>query len=387
MTLKQSPYPVVMARLIALDMPASKTFVELVQRVWSNGDAVLPIDQRLPKHGKKLLLDAMSPSEIIDASFDSSALPDGRPMQDGEALVIASSGSTGSPKGIIHTHSSVLAGAQASASRLQLTAIDHWLVCIPVSHVGGFSVISRAMHTGAKLTLHPNFDVTAVRQAAENGATHTSLVATALSRIDTSLFKTILLGGSSAPANLPNNVVTTYGMTETGGGVVYNGEPLDNVEIKIEEGEIYLRCPMLMCGYRNEQTLSLKDGWYATGDMGEIINTGKLSVYGRKTDMIITGGENVWPSVVEASLSSHPMIDQVVVRGTPDTNWGQRVVAYLVLNDSLDTSEESLLSNLRKHVKHTLPAFCAPQQVIVLDQIPRTSLGKVDVQGLPNINS
>jgi O-succinylbenzoic acid--CoA ligase len=383
MTLKQSPYPDVMARLIALDMPASKTFVELVQRVWSNGDAVLPIDQRLPQHGKKLLLDAMSPSEIIDASFDSSALPDGRPMQDGEALVIASSGSTGSPKGIIHTHSSVLAGAQASASRLQLTASDHWLVCIPVSHVGGFSVISRAMHTGAALSLHPNFDVTAVRQAAENGATHTSLVATALSRIDTSLFKTILLGGSSAPANLPNNVITTYGMTETGGGVVYNGEPLSNVEIKIEEGEIYLRCPMLTCGYRNEQTLSLKDGWYATGDMGEI-NNGKLSVHGRKTDMIITGGENVWPSAVEASLSSHPMINQVVVRGTPDTNWGQRVVAYVVLNGSLNTSEESLLSNLREHVKHTLPAFCAPQQLIVLNQIPRTSLGKVDAQALPS---
>jgi O-succinylbenzoic acid--CoA ligase len=383
MTLKQSPYPDVMARLIALDMPASKTFVELVQRVWSNGDAVLPIDQRLPQHGKKLLLDAMSPSEIIDASFDSSALPDGRPMQDGEALVIVSSGSTGSPKGIIHTHSSILAGAQASASRLQLNASDHWLVCIPVSHVGGFSVISRAMHTGAALSLHPNFDVTAVRQAAENGATHTSLVATALSRIDTSLFKTILLGGSSAPANLPNNVITTYGMTETGGGVVYNGEPLSNVEIKIEEGEIYLRCPMLTCGYRNDQTLSLKDGWYATGDMGEI-NNGKLSVHGRKTDMIITGGENVWPSAVEASLSSHPMINQVVVRGTPDTNWGQRVVAYVVLIGSLNTSEESLLTNLREHVKHTLPAFCAPQQLIVLNQIPRTSLGKVDAQALPS---
>ena len=383
MTLKQSPYPDVMARLIALDMPASKTFVELVQRVWSNGDAVLPIDQRLPQHGKKLLLDAMSPSEIIDASFDSSALPDGRPMQDGEALVIVSSGSTGSPKGIIHTHSSILAGAQARASRLQLNASDHWLVCIPVSHVGGFSVISRAMHTGAALSLHPNFDVTAVRQAAENGATHTSLVATALSRIDTSLFKTILLGGSSAPANLPNNVITTYGMTETGGGVVYNGEPLSNVEIKIEEGEIYLRCPMLTCGYRNDQTLSLKDGWYATGDMGEI-NNGKLSVHGRKTDMIITGGENVWPSAVEASLSSHPMIDQVVVRGTPDTNWGQRVVAYVVLIGSLNTSEESLLTNLREHVKHTLPAFCAPQQLIVLNQIPRTSLGKVDAQALPS---
>ena len=383
MTLKQSPYPVVMARLIALDMPASKTFVDLVQRVWSNGDAILPIDQRLPHTGKQMLLDTMNPSEVIDASFNSSPLPNGRPMQDGEALVIASSGSTGSPKGIIHTHTSILAGAQASASRLQLTANDHWLICIPVSHVGGFSVVSRALHTGAALSLHPNFDVAAIQQAAKNGATHTSLVATALSRIDTSLFRTILLGGSSAPANLPNNVITTYGMTETGGGVVYNGEPLSNVEIKIEEGEIYLRCPMLTCGYRNDQTLSLKDGWYATGDMGEI-NNGKLSVHGRKTDMIITGGENVWPSAVEASLSSHPMINQVVVRSAPDITWGQRVVAYVVLADSLGTSDESLLSDLREHVKHTLPAFCAPQQLIVLNQIPRTSLGKVDARALPS---
>ena len=105
-----------MARLIALDMPASKTFVDLVQRAWSNGDAVLPIDQRLPLAGKKMLLDAMAPSEIIDASFTASTLPNGRPMQDGDALVIASSGSTGSPKGIIHTHSSILSGAKARYS-------------------------------------------------------------------------------------------------------------------------------------------------------------------------------------------------------------------------------------------------------------------------------
>ena len=373
-----------MARLIALDMPASKTFVDLVQRAWSNGDAVLPIDQRLRPAGKKMLMDTMAPSEIIDANFTASSLSNGRPMQDGDALVIASSGSTGSPKGIIHTHSSILSGAQASASRLQLSAGDHWLVCIPVSHVGGFSVIARALHTGAALTLHPTFDATAVQDAMKNGATHTSLVATALSRIDSSLFKSILLGGSSAPANLPSNVITTYGMTETGGGVVYNGQPLDKVEIKIVDGEILLRCPMLMRAYRNDQTLSLEDGWYATGDIGEINENGKLSVHGRQTDLIITGGENVWPSVVENSLASHPIVNQVVVRGTPDTTWGQRVVAYVVLNDSAQTSEEKLLSDLREHVKHTLPAFCAPQQIIVVPEILRTSLGKVDVQALPS---
>jgi o-succinylbenzoate---CoA ligase len=372
-----------MARLIALDMPASKTFVNLVQRAWSNGDAVLPIDQRLPLGGKKAILDAMAPSEIIDSSFTSSSLTNGHPVQDGDALVIASSGSTGSAKGIIHTHSSLLAAAQASASRLQLTSDDHWLVCIPVSHVGGFSVIARALHTGAALTLHPTFDAVAVQEASQNGATHTSLVATALSRIDPSLFRAILLGGSSAPANLPSNVITTYGMTETGGGVVYNGQPLDNVEIKIVDDEIFLRCPMLMRTYRDDQTISREDGWYATGDLGEIDDNGKLSVYGRKTDLIITGGENVWPSVVEDSLNSHPIVNQVAVRGMPDAVWGQRVVAYVVLNDSNQTSEVKLLSDIREHVKQTLPAFCAPQQIVVLSEIPRTSLGKVDIQALP----
>ena len=373
-----------MARLVALDMPASQMFVDQVQRAWSNGDAVLPIDQRLPPAGKKLLIDAMAPSEVIDASATSSSLPNGRPLQEGDALVIASSGSTGSPKGIIHTHSSLLASAQASASRLQLTANDHWLVCIPVSHVGGFSVITRALHTGAALTLHPSFDATAVQEASTHGVTHTSLVATALSRIDTSLFRTILLGGSNAPNNLPSNVITTYGMTETGGGVVYNGMPLDNVEAKIVEGEIHLRCPMLMRAYRDDQAMIPNDGWYSTGDMGAINDSGAIAVYGRKTDMIITGGENVWPSVVENSLASHPNVDEVVVRGAPDTTWGQRVVAYVILNDSLGASNAALLSNLREHVKQTLPAFCAPQQVIVLSQIPRTSLGKVDLQALPS---
>ena len=373
-----------MARLIALDMPASTTFVDLVQGAWSNGDAVLPIDQRLPLTSKKMLLDTMAPSEIIDASFTASSLPNGRPMQDGDALVIASSGSTGSPKGIIHTHSSLLSGAKASASRLQLTSDNHWLVCIPVSHVGGFSVISRALHTGAALTLLPAFDVAAVQEAAKNGATHASLVATALSRIDASLFRTILLGGSSAPDNLPSNVIATYGMTETGGGVVYNGQPLDNVEIKIVDGEIFLRCPMLMRAYRDDQTISITDGWYATGDIGEIDENGKLSVRGRQSDMIITGGENVWPSVVEYSLTSHPLVNQVVVRGMPDTTWGQRVVAYVVLNDAAQIPEVKLLSDLREHVKQTLPAFCAPQQIVVLADIPRTSLGKVDAQALPS---
>jgi fatty-acyl-CoA synthase len=144
---------------------------------------------------------------------------------------------------------------------------------------------------------------------------------------------------------------------------------------------------MLMRAYRDDQAISVLDGWYATGDLGEIYENGKLSVHGRQKDLIITGGENVWPSVVETSLTSHPLVNQVVVRGTPDTKWGQRVVAYVVLNDSTQTSEAKLLSDFRDHVKQTLPDFCAPQQIIVLAEIPRTSLGKVDMQALPSLNT
>ena len=173
-------------------------------------------------------------------------------------------------------------------------------------------------------------------------------------------------------------------MTETGGGVIYDGMPLDDVEIKILDNEIQLRCPMLMRTYRDERTIPFNDGWYATGDMGELDFNGKLSVFGRRSDMIITGGENVWPAVVENALTSHPNIAQSVVRGTPDATWGQRVVAYVVLNDPIRASDAALLSELRERVKHTLPAFCAPQQIVVLADLPRTSLGKIDLLELPS---
>ncbi|TRZ74727.1 MAG: AMP-dependent synthetase [Actinobacteria bacterium] len=372
-----------MARLIALDMPAGSLFVETVQRVWDSGDAVLPIDQRLPPAAQKLLLDAMAPTQVIDSHGSESHYANSRDLEAGDALVIATSGSTGIPKGVIHTHTSLTAAAHASAARLQLNATNHWLVCIPVSHIGGFSVITRALHTGASLTLHASFEPMAVTHAASTTATHTSLVATALSRIDASLFATILLGGSSAPTHLPSNVVTTYGTTETGGGVVYNGQPLDGVEIKIVDDEIYLRCAMLMRSYRDGTSSVSDDGWYATGDLGSLNSDGLLDVFGRRTDMIITGAENVWPAAVESALLTHPAMSQVVVRGVTDAQWGQRVVAYVVLHDKgVLYASESLRTELREHVKQTLPAFCAPQQIIVVNEIPRTSLGKVDIQAL-----
>lgn len=374
-----------MARLIALDMPASTLFVDTVKRVWGNGDAVLPIDQRLPVSAKRLLLEAMAPTEVIDSLGSASHCANSRDLETGDALVIATSGSTGLPKGVIHTHASLSAAAHASTARLQLNAADHWLVCIPVSHIGGFSVITRALHTGASLTLHSLFEPIAVTRAATTTATHTSLVATALSRIDASLFTKILLGGSSAPTDLASNVVTTYGSTETGGGVVYDGKPLNGVEIKIVDEEIYIRCALLMRNYRDGTSPISSDGWYPTGDLGLLNADGLLDVYGRRTDMIITGAENVWPVVVERALLTHPTVSQVVVRGVSDAQWGQRIVAYVVLHGQQALSTpEYLRTELREHVKQTLPAFCAPQQIVVIGEIPQTSLGKVDIQALPS---
>ena len=201
-----------------------------------------------------------------------------------------------------------------------------------------------------------------------------SLVATALARIDAALFRVIVLGGSRPPADRPPHAVATYGMTETGSGVVYDGIPLDGVEVTFLDGEILVRCPMLMRGYRNHPSPIDADGWLHTGDLGHWLPDGRLHVEGRRGDMIVTGGENVWPETVEAVLSTHPAVGEVAVAGTPDPEWGATVTAWVVPSDP---GHPPLLDELRDHVRATLPAFCAPRRLEIVGSLPRTALGKV----------
>ena len=258
---------------------------------------MLPVDQRLPTAAKASLLSAMGAGE---------------PVEPGDALVVATSGSTGTPKGVVLTHDAVAASARATNDRLGVTSADHWLACLPLAHVGGLSVVTRALIAGTRLTVLPGFDPAAVLAA---GATHVSLVATALRRIDPRAFRTIVLGGSSPPAGLPANVVTTYGLTETGSGVVYDGSPLEGVDVRIDpDGQIHLRGPMLLRCYRDGST-PLVDGWLPTGDLGRWLDDGRLHVEGRAGDLIITGGENVWPEPIEAVLRAHPDVADVAVTG------------------------------------------------------------------------
>jgi O-succinylbenzoic acid--CoA ligase len=366
----------VTSQLVALDLPGGAEFVDALRRVWDRGDAAFPVDRRLPAAGQLALLAAMAPAAVIDPSGEHT-VSGGRPVEPGDALVVATSGSTGEPKGAVLVHDAIRASALATSERLSVTDDDHWLACLPLAHVGGLSVVTRAIHTGTTLTVLPRFDVDAVEAAARDGATLVSLVATALGRIDASLFRTIVLGGSAPPPDRPANTVTTYGMTETGSGVVYDGVPLDGVDVRVDAGgEIHLRGPMLLRAYRDGRdpfvALDGVGGWLPTGDVGRWLDDGRLHVDGRRGDLIITGGENVWPDAVERALRTDPRVGDVAVTGTTDPEWGQIVTAYVVPAGLVAPT----LDDLRRAAKESLPAYCAPRALYVVDAIPRTALGK-----------
>ena len=367
-----------MPHLVAIDLPGGDQFVDALQRIWDAGDAAFPLDRRLPAAARTTVLATIVPDRLIDGSGTHQL--EGHGVEHGDAIVVATSGTTGSPRGVVLTHDAVRASAMATSARLGVDGDDTWLACLPLSHVGGLSVVTRAVVTGSRLVVHDGFDTDAVRTAASRGATLVSLVSTALQRIDAGLFRRIVLGGSRPPNALPANVVTTYGMTETGSGVVYDGLPLDGVEIRIDaHGEIHIRCPMLMRCYRDGVDPRV-DGWFPTGDLGEVDRNGHLTVFGRRGDMIITGGENVWPAVVEAALAAHPDVAEVAVAGVPDPEWGQRVVAWIV---PTDPGTPPTLASIRSMAADSLPMYMTPKELRVVENLPTTSSGKVRRHDLP----
>jgi O-succinylbenzoic acid--CoA ligase len=347
-------------RLVVVEARGTDEFVDRLRRAWDAGDAVLPVDSRHPAAARARVLEAAHPDEPVEA---------------GDALVVATSGATGIPKAVVLTHDAVAASARATSDRLGVDpARDRWLACLPLVHVGGLSVITRALLTGTPVTVQDGFDAAAVTAAAA-GCTLVSLVPTALRRIDPSLFRTIVLGGSAMPPDLPPQAVTTYGATETGSGVVYDGVPLDGVEVRTVGGEIQVRGPMLLRCYRDGTCPTDAEGWYPTGDAGAWDPAaGRLQVFGRTDDLIITGGENVWPAAVERVLAACPGVAEVAVVGRPDPEWGQRVVALVVAADPADPPP---LAALRDAVKVELPGYAAPRALELVEALPRTALGKV----------
>lgn len=380
-----------MHELVALLMPGGDAVVAALQRAWGDGDAVLLLDPTSPRSHLDALLTSLAPTKVVEADGEVRSLDGGRPVEPGDALVVATSGTTGAPRGAVHTHDSIEHAAFASSTAAGVGPDTWWLACLPLSHVGGFSVLTRALLSGSRLEVHARADAAAIDDAASRGATHVSLVPTLLQRVRADRWRTILLGGAAIPADRPTNTIATYGMTETMGGVVYDGLCLNGTQLRIVEadahsaagaevptgsvGTIELRTPSLLRAYRDGTDPVGPDGWYRTGDLGRLDPaTRTLEVLGRSDDLIITGGEKVWPSSVEAVLAGDHRVAEVAVVGRPDPEWGQRVVAVVAPRDPADPPP---LQALRDLVAAHLPRAAAPKELELVDSLPRTELGKI----------
>lgn len=333
-------------RLVAVPLPPEASSVELIERVWDTGDALFPLDPALPERERAGLLAMMRPHVLLHGS-EEVPLDDPAPVEDGTALVIGTSGTTGPPKGVVLGHAALEAAIEATNERVGAEQGQRWLCCLPLAHIAGLMTILRSRALGTDAIVHPSFDVDAIRSEAR--ARFVSVVPTMLHRlleagVDLSRFSRVLVGGAAVDQGLVERardrgvkVTTTYGMTETSGGVVYDGVPLPGVGIELgEAGRISIASPTLMSGYRLDDVAtdrSLAGGRFVTQDRGVWDEAGRLRVVERLDHTIITGGKNVSPSEVEEALLAHPEVLEATVRGEPDETWGQRVVAEVVPKD------------------------------------------------------
>ncbi len=366
-----------MPELVALKLPYGPGFVETLEGLWEQGHAVLPLDPRLGDFETSRLLDEMRPARLITPEGEQE-LPAAPGVDPGMALVICTSGTTGPPKGVELSHDALRASAQSSIRRLDIVPGDRWLCCLPLCHIAGLMILVRSRLTHTPPVLLPRFDLEGI--ATETDINLISVVPTMLKRlldasVDLTRFRWILVGGGPAPATLLQQagaagarVITTYGMTETCGGAVYDGVALEGAQVKLSpEGEIALQGPMLMRAYRAQPELSaqaLQEGWFHTADLGEIDAAGRLRVLGRRDGLILTGAELVAPPEVEAVLREHPQVAGVRVVAAPDPEWGERVVAMVVPAAGVDPPD---LQSLRAFALERLAPHKAPRELVLIE--------------------
>ncbi len=353
-----------------------------------SGPAILPLDPGLPAAAVARMLDALAPSELLTA--DGTIAVDNRAgIAEDTAVVIATSGSTGVPKGVELSAAALTASASASLRRIGALPGERWLCCLPTFHIAGLGVLVRSLVTGTEPLITATAD--ALGGAAPGSWAHVSLVPTQLRRLMAAGsrpdgLKTVLLGGAAAAADLLADaraagwpVVTTYGMSETCGGCVYDGLPLDGVSAAPdEEGRIVIAGPVLFSGYRLQPELTrsvLTPGAFRTADLGHLGPDGRLVIRGRADDVINTGGEKVVPGEVEAVLGTSPQVADVVVVGVPDEEWGEQVTAFVV---PADPARPPDLDHLRSIVRQALSARAAPKKVFVMPVFPQLPSGKPD---------
>ncbi len=333
--------------------------------------------------------------------------------------IIYTSGTTGQPKGVMLTVGNFWWSAIGSALNLGTTTDDRWLACLPLFHVGGLSILMRSAIYGTTVVVHERFDARAVNAAIDdNRVTMVSVVAVMLQRMldarsDAPYPRTlrcVLVGGGPVPTSLLERcasvgvpVVQTYGLTEacsqvvtispdaagrrhgSAGRVLYPnqiriGAPSDRDPAPGEEGEILVRGPIVMAGYAgrpDDTSTAIVGGWLHTGDVGRIDADGFLYVLDRRDDLIVTGGENVYPAEVEAALLAHPLVEEACVVGVADDAWGQRIVAIVRMAAASHEAELNG-SGLIEHCRTRLAGYKVPREIVfVTAPLPRTASGKL----------
>ena len=329
-----------------------------------------------------------TPAEVL------ALLRDWDVARDPEPLVVETSGSTGEPKRVLLSRRALRASAAATEARLG--GPGQWLLNLPATYVAGLQVLFRSVLAGTMPVAQEGTLAEAAR-AMTAGRRYVSLVPTQLHRLlddpadvdALRTFSSVLVGGAWLPRSLRDRaadagvrVVATYGMSETCGGCVYDGVPLDGVGVAVGSdpstgpggtGRIRIGGPVLFDGYEGRPDLTgdaLRDGWFVTRDVGRVDEDGRLEVLGRVDDVLLSGGVNVPGPAVADRLRAHVAVTAAEVVGVDDAEWGQRVVAFVVGDLSLDAA--------RDWVAAVHPRAWAPREVLPVEEIPLLPNGKVD---------
>jgi O-succinylbenzoic acid--CoA ligase len=376
---------------------AGRLLDPLARALDGTGPAILPVDANLPADRVRQLLDAFRANAVIGPDGEArkrSAAPETDP---GTAVIIGTSGSTGEPKGVELSAAALTHSARASLARAGAAPGERWVACLPASHVAGLQVLVRSLAGGTVPVVAAQATARALDDAADAGAAHVSVVPTQLVRVlgeaggarALARYRCVLVGGAAAGAAVLDqardagvNAVTTYGMSETCGGCVYDGVPLDGVSVREgADGRLRISGPVLMNRYygRPDLTAAALDGEeFVTSDLG-YVRDGNVVVRGRADDVINTGGHKVVPGEVAAVLASCPAVREVVVVGRPDPEWGERVTAVVV---PADPAEPPSVELLRTHVSTRLPRYACPSEVVLTEAIPVLPSGKPDLAAL-----
>jgi o-succinylbenzoate---CoA ligase len=388
------------ARVALVGAPTRDRVIDVLAAI-EFGAPLVMLHPRSPAREREDLVRRTHPRLVIDelGHVETREVPVAPREGRGVLAVLHTSGTTGEPKAALLSRGAFVASARASHARLPLAAGDRWLLVMPIAHVGGLSIVTRSLIAGSSIALAAPF---APNRACKAVSTlrprYVSLVPAMLDGMIEAGFEAspslaaILLGGAACPErtlaralarDLP--IRTTYGLTEACSQVTTSsadvqdsgagsGEPLPGIEVRLGADEtIQIRGRTLFDGYLGLPSPFDEHGWFDTGDVGRFDAHGRLHVLARRRDLIVTGGENVYPAEVEAALERLRGVRAACVFGTPDERFGQRVAAALVL-DEPSADPRALVAQLRDE----LASFKLPRAVAVVDRLVVNASRKLD---------